>query len=167
MLKQLIANNKCQKHFVWFQVSAKGGWPCLVLWKWLQGIIECLQTVESECWKNSLRKVQNTGKWSLSYRITLSIILVFIPAYHCPARFFIYLLIFTGCGKFSIISRLRGLLTNKGKDYHWAHWSATLFLKKRYYSAMCDLLLVFNDHYSHCSCWVCRTQERIWIFFLM
>lgn len=131
VLKQLIASNKCQKHFVWFQVSANRGWPCLVLWKWLQGIIECLQTVESACWKNSLRKAENTGKWNISYRITLSIIFIFILAYCCQTRFFTYLLIFTWYRKFSIICRLRGLLANKGKTYHQAHCSATLLLKRR------------------------------------
>lgn len=92
--------------------------------------------------ENSLRKVQNTGKWSLSYRITLAIIFTFIPAYHCQARFFAYLLIFTGCRKLSIICRLRCLLTNKRKANHQAHWSAILLLKKIYYWAMCDILLV-------------------------
>lgn len=72
----------------------------------------------------------------------------YIPLYSnisLQARFFTYLVIFTGCGKFSVICRLSGLLTSTGKAHHQAHWSAPLW-KIRYSWALCDLLLIFNDH---------------------
>lgn len=119
--------------------------------------------------ENSLRKVQNTGKRSLSYRITLAIIFTFIPAYHWQDRFFAYLLIFTGCGKLFIICRLRGLLTNKRKANHQAHWSVILLLKKRYYWAMCHILLVFNDHCTLTAAVGFAGHKKVseWFFFFM